>query len=89
MVEDVGNGFCQLVKKGNEVLTRQDAPKVYDMNASFYFYKRSFFESDFKSVITTKSMFYEIKHICFDVDTHFDFEILSFLLKNNKLDFEI
>ena len=34
-----------LVKQINDnVLTRQAAPKVYDLNASFYFYKRSFFD---------------------------------------------
>ena len=34
----------QIGKQINDnVLTRQAAPKVYDLNASFYFYKRLFF----------------------------------------------
>ena len=30
--------------KDVNVMTRQTAPNVYDLNASFYFYKRNFFE---------------------------------------------
>lgn len=88
MVEEKENGYFQLCKKGN-FLSRQTAPKVYDMNASFYFYRNSFFEQDHQSAITEKSLVYEVPHTCFDLDHPVDFEFMSFLLVNNKLDFEL
>lgn len=90
MVEQKENGFYAQVKQPEgSVLTRQSAPKVYDMNASFYFYKRSFFDLGYKGAITDKSIIYLVPHICFDLDHPVDFEILSYLMENNKLDFPL
>lgn len=90
MVEKKDNGFYNLVKKANsDILTRQSSPKVFDMNASFYFYKRDFFDLKYKSAITDKSLIYEMPHACFDLDHQIDFEIMSYLIKNNKLDFKL
>ena len=86
MVEVNRAGFAELVKKGN-YLTRQSAPKVYDLNASFYLYRRSFFFPKIHSVINSRSMIFEIDHLCFDIDHPIDFEFMNFLLENNKLDF--
>ena len=87
MVEEQESGYFTLSKKGN-FLTRQSAPKVYDMNASFYIFRKSFFEKEFKTVITDKSLVYEVPHLCFDLDHAIDFELMSFLLENRKLDFD-
>lgn len=91
MVEENGNGFYSLVKTNldGSVMTRQSAPKVYDLNASFYWYRRSFFESGSKSAITDKSLIYEMDHMCFDLDHPVDFLFMEYLLQNNKLDFEL
>lgn len=90
MVEQKENGFYAKIKDSNSlVLTRQSAPKVFDMNASFYFYKRSFFSLGYKGAITDKSLIYVVPHICFDLDHPIDFEIISFLMANNKLDFTL
>lgn len=90
MVEQKENGFYAKIKDSNSfVLTRQSAPKVFDMNASFYFYKRSFFSLGYQGAITDKSMIYIVPHICFDLDHPIDFEIISFLMVNNKLDFTL
>ena len=90
MVEQKENGFYAQVKQPEGlVLTRQSAPKVYDMNASFYFYKRAFFDLGNKGAITDKSIIYVVPHICFDLDHPIDFEIISYLMANNKLDFEL
>ena len=86
MVEEKGNGFVGLCKKG-EFLTRQSAPKVYDMNASYYIFKKNFFDEKHATVITDKSLVYEVPHLCFDLDHQIDFEFMSFLLENKKLDF--
>lgn len=91
MVEPKANGFYDLVGKGKDglTLTRQSAPPVYDLNASFYWYRRNFFEGKTKSVITGKSIIYLMPHICFDLDHPIDFDFLEYLLTNNKLGFEI
>lgn len=91
MVEENANGFYSLIKTSPEgsVMTRQSVPKVYDLNASFYWYRRSFFESDSKSAITDKSLIYIMDHICFDLDHPVDFLFMEYLLQNNKLDFEL
>lgn len=89
MVEIKENGYYDLVKGDGAILTRQSAPKVYDLNASFYFYKRAFFEKQFKTVFSQKALIYVMPHICFDLDHLIDFEFLDYLLSNNKLDFSI
>lgn len=88
MVEKGEDGYYKLVKKGS-FLTRQSAPKVYDLNASFYFYRRNFFRQEDRSVIGSRSLVYVMPHICFDLDHPIDFEFLDFLIKNQKLDFAI
>ncbi|WP_324719201.1 acylneuraminate cytidylyltransferase family protein [Salinimicrobium sp. HB62] len=81
-----GEAYVKLVKEGN-FLTRQSAPKVYDMNASFYIFKREFFNFSYSNNITNKTLIYVVPHICFDLDHPIDFDFMSFLLKNNKLGF--
>ena len=90
MVEQKENGYFSQVKKlqGN-VFTRQAAPKVYDLNASFYIYRRAFFYLGYKDAITDRSLIYNVPHICFDLDHPIDFEIISFLIEKNKLDFSL
>jgi CMP-N-acetylneuraminic acid synthetase len=70
-------------------MTRQSAPKVFELNASFYWYRRSFFESNQNSAITDKSIIFEMKHICFDLDHPVDFLFMEYLLQNDKLDFNL
>ena len=89
MVEKKKNGYYQLVAKCGNVTTRQSAPDVYDLNASFYFYKRAFFTQEYKTVFTEASLIYTMPHICFDLDHVIDFDFLEYLLSNNKLDFQI
>jgi CMP-N,N'-diacetyllegionaminic acid synthase len=91
MVEKNTEGFYSLVKTNPDgsVMTRQSAPKVYELNASFYWYRRSFFDTEIKSAITEKSLIYEMDHVCFDLDHPVDFLFMEYLLQNNKLDFEL
>lgn len=88
MVEQQPNGYYSLIKTGN-FLTRQSAPKVYDMNASFYFYRRAFFDNGNTTTITDRSLIYEMPHICFDLDHQVDFEFMEYLMANNKLTFQL
>lgn len=91
MVEENSSGFYSLVKTNPDgsVMTRQSAPKVYDLNASFYWYRRSFFDAGYKTAITDKSLIYTMDHICFDLDHNVDFLFMEYLLQNSKLDFEL
>lgn len=87
MVEQQTNGYYGLIKMGT-FLTRQSSPKVYDLNASFYFFKREFFEGDYLT-INDRSMIYIMPHICFDLDHLIDFDFMEYLLINNKLGFDL
>lgn len=89
MVEQCKDGYVKLVKQGASIKSRQQAPQVYDMNASFYFFRRSFFEKGFKTAITDKSLAFLVPHICFDLDHPHDFLFMDFLLKENQLEFNI
>lgn len=90
MVEQGSDGYYKLVKPiNNHILSRQKAPVVYDLNASFYYYRRCFFDEGFVSVLTEKALIYEVNHICFDIDNMIDFEIMEFLISQNKLDFDL
>ena len=87
MVEQKDNGYFGLVKEAN-FLTRQSANKVFELNASFYFYKRDFFNIPNAKVINDRSYIYLMPHICFDLDHLIDFDFMEYLMINDKLGFE-
>lgn len=87
MVEQDESGYYRLCKEGN-FLTRQSSPKVYDLNASFYIFKKKFFDLG-KKTINDKTLIYKMDHICFDLDHPLDFEFMQYLMQNDKLDFEL
>lgn len=90
MVEMKENGYFSLIKeRKKKYMNRQSTPIVYDINASFYFYKRVFFKKKLKSIITNRSLIYKCDHISFDIDNELDFEIMEFLITQNKLNFKI
>lgn len=86
MVEKDGTGFYNLCKRG-DFKSRQVTPEVYELNASFYIYDKSFFGAAFNTAITPKSMIYRMPHMCFDLDSNLDFDFMEYLLVTNKLDF--
>lgn len=88
MVEKKEGEFVNVIKSLGDIKSRHEAPKVYDMNASFYIFRRSYFESDWQISTTDRSLAYVMPHLCFDIDEPIDFEIMNFLISNNKLDFE-
>ncbi len=96
MVEMKENGFYSLVKpflndeKERYIFRRQDTPVVYSMNASIYFYDRSYLlSSKRKSPFTDKTCIYKMEEIAgIDVDSELDFQITEFLMgKINKSEF--
>jgi len=89
MVELKQDGFVKLVKDSGAIKSRQQAPVVYDMNASFYIFTKKFMEGNFEISITEKSLAYVMDHICFDLDHPVDFTIMELILKNSLLDFDL
>tara|TARA_B100000809_G_scaffold261076_1_gene309239 strand:+ start:1082 stop:1819 length:738 start_codon:yes stop_codon:yes gene_type:complete len=88
MVEKNKGGFYNLSKSIGTVLSRQEAPEVYEMNASFYFYKRAFFNQEELNLFR-HALIYNMTHESFDLDHMIDFEFLEFLINNNKLTFKL
>lgn len=89
MVEPRGDGFYQIVKNSGLIKSRQQAPIVYDANASFFIYRRNFFDDGWETGLTDKSLVYVVPHLCFDLDNPEDFIIMEVLLKENLLNFTI
>lgn len=89
MVEQLDNDYVRLVKEFGEIKSRQDAPKVFDMNASFYIFKKDFFKEGWEIATTDRSLAYVVPHICFDIDHPIDFIFMEILLKKRLLDFEL
>lgn len=84
MVQQQPDGFYSVVL-GGKFTTRQSAPKVYDMNASIYVYRREALDCENPRAVTTKSLAYVMDHICFDLDEPSDYDYLAYLLGNGKI----
>ena len=63
---------------------RQDAPKVYDMNASIYIWKRNFLLKS-NDIFTLKTSLYLMpsERSC-DIDSKLDFDFVNFMITKNK-----
>lgn len=82
MVEEDSEGKAHLSKTG-DFFSRQNAPRVYDMNASIYIYSRDFLmdETNMKP-ISDNSVIYIMDEISrTDIDSELDFKFIEFLLK--------
>ncbi|MDC0916622.1 acylneuraminate cytidylyltransferase family protein [Flavobacteriaceae bacterium] len=85
IVEKKGNGYFDLVKNIGEYYSRQTSPEVYELNASFYIFKKRFFDLNYQTQITPKSLVFKMEHICFEIDSQIEMEFLSFLIEKNKV----
>ncbi|MBT8196526.1 MAG: acylneuraminate cytidylyltransferase family protein [Bacteroidia bacterium] len=91
LVELNADGFASLSKKlTSNIYSRQKAPSVFEVNGSFYFYKRAFFNrGNTIALEENKTLVYKMNHECFDVDTKEDFLYMQYLIENKKLSFSI
>ena len=83
MVEMNDRGYYELVKKpASLVLCRQDAAKVYDMNASIYIYDREYLaDPNIRSVLSDRSLVWQMDGAsAIDIDTEIDFQFVEYLL---------
>lgn len=87
MVEEKGDGYYGVVL-GGRYTTRQSAPKVYDMNASIYVYRREALDRENPRAVTDRSLAYVMDHICFDLDEPSDYDYLAFLLDTGRINID-
>lgn len=80
LVEIDGNG-TPFVSKGSLTDRRQDSPKCYDMNASIYAWTREAILGDDKLFSDKTGLFVMPEERSLDVDTEFDFAIVSALME--------
>lgn len=85
MVETDGDGWARLSKQSaRQTRRRQDAPKVYDLNASIYVYSRDFLVGGYgDNVVTERSTIFVMEPIsAFDIDSELDLEFVNFLFSS-------
>ena len=82
MVEFSNNGL-RLVKNKKIYVTRQESPKVYEMNASIYYWKRTFLINSAKVVNSNTGIYIMPYHRSVDIDDKYDFSIVKALSKIN------
>jgi CMP-N-acetylneuraminic acid synthetase len=81
MIELDKNGYAHLCKPSN-VVRRQDATPVYELNASIYIYKRDFLLKT-NTLHSDKTIIYEMPKVAsIDIDTELDFKFVEFILSN-------
>lgn len=89
MVEIQKDGFAVLSKRlPQAVKRRQDAPKVYEINASIYMYNRKFLLDERNSTcLAGKTILYEMDDLsAVDIDREIDFKFVEFLMKAGIVD---
>ena len=83
MVEIRPDGYASLAKQiCVAVKRRQDAPKVFDMNASIYIYDREYLlDKKTKTAISDCSLIWEMdEYSAFDIDHELDFKFIEYLV---------
>ena len=86
----IKNNNVQLVKRSkNVIVRRQSAPKIYDMNASIYIYKRQTLIRS-KEIFPKNTIIYLMpEERSVDIDNKLDFQIVEMLLKKNlRIEYE-
>lgn len=83
-VEVKKDGSIKPIKNlGYKIKRRQDAPKVYDLNASIYIWKRKTLISEDSLFVKKNSMYIMPSDRGYEVDTENDFKIVKYLMKND------
>lgn len=82
MLEITPAGFAVVSKSAGLFTRRQDAPKVFDANASLYVYDREFLaDPNNKSVLTDRTLIWEMDEFsAVDIDSELDFQFIEFLV---------
>ncbi len=84
MVELDAQGYPHLCKQlPSSVLSRQTAPKVYELNASIYVYERSFL-LEAQTVFSEKAGIYVMERSAIDIDEEDDLVYLEYVMKQRS-----
>lgn len=81
-------GYATLTKKLDRVIkSRQEAPRVYDMNASIYVYDRDYLlDPSAKSALSDQTLVYVMDEIStFDIDAEADFDFIEYLVTKGRV----
>jgi len=89
MVELDDDGYARLSKPTNEnIKRRQDAPDVFEMNASVYSYDRDYLRTG-ESALSERTVVSEMPQIrSVDIDKQIDLEFVKFLMENRDVDYD-
>jgi N-acylneuraminate cytidylyltransferase len=87
MIEKKEDGYFKKVITKDNITGRQQAPVVFELNASFYILTNAFLKGDYIKMVTERSLIYEMPHICFDIDEPEDFKLMEAVLQNNLFQF--
>jgi len=85
MVELNKEGRAHIVKTPQtSVHCRQDAPKVYDMNACIYFFQREFLLDETNTTVQSdNTVVYKMGELSgVDIDREIDFKFIEYLIEN-------
>lgn len=82
MVEIKNDNITVSKKTNRKILSRQVAPKVYDMNASIYIWKKDELLKNQKLITKNTDYYIMDKETSIDIDDKFDFEIVKKILEN-------
>lgn len=88
VVEENKDGRAVICKQlPEEILRRQDAPEVFEMNASMYVYDRQFLlDRNNQLPYSRNALIYKMGEFSrFDVDSEIDLKIVEFLLKEGMV----
>lgn len=85
MVEMGESGYPQLCKKlPANVLSRQSAPKVYELNASIYVYERDFLKRATSIFGANRAGIHVMPQTTIDIDEESDLVYLEYLMSRTK-----
>lgn len=80
MVEKKNNTYVLSKKTSRFYFSRQEAPKVFEMNASIYIFRRKFFENN-NSIFNSKTSVYLMpRERSIDIDDMFDLKIVKSII---------
>ncbi|MBF0570619.1 MAG: acylneuraminate cytidylyltransferase family protein [Candidatus Omnitrophica bacterium] len=88
MLEEATDGYCYLSKKPQQpILRRQDAPKVYDLNASIYVYRREYLlDKKIRSSTQGRTLIWTMDDTsAFDIDREVDFLFVEYLVSKGVI----
>ena len=78
------NKFSRSFASDFNIIRRQDAPTVYEMNASIYVFKREALIKKVKLLNKKTSLFIMPRNRSIDIDDIYDLNLVKLLIKDDK-----